>query len=75
MPLLDNFRENIRRRIDEGTVSKTAIAEKAGIHRVTLHKIIAGEFEPSLSVVEKLAEVLGVSPAEKIFQKNLRSSR
>jgi DNA-binding XRE family transcriptional regulator len=75
MPLLENFRDNLRRRIDEGTESKTAIAERAGIHRVTLHKIISGDFEPSLTVVENLARAVGISPAEKIFEKNSAKSR
>jgi DNA-binding XRE family transcriptional regulator len=70
MPLLDNFRTNLRFRIDEAAVSKTALAEKAGIHRVTLHKILAGEFEPSLEMCEKLAAALGVKPIEKIFERS-----
>lgn len=69
MPLLENFRDNLRRRIDESGVSKTAIAERAGIHRVTLHKILAGEFEPSLEMCEKLASALNIEPVEKIFRR------
>jgi DNA-binding XRE family transcriptional regulator len=67
MPLLANFRENLRRRIDQSGLSKAALAAKAGIHRVTLHKILAGEFEPSLEMCEKLAAALEVTPIEKIF--------
>lgn len=70
MPLLDNFRENIRQKIDNSGMSKTAIADRAGIHRVTLHKILAGEFEPSLAMCEKLAKALEFTPHEKIFSKH-----
>lgn len=70
MPLLENFRKNLRRLIDQSEESKTAVAERAGIHRVTLHGILSGKFDPSLETCEKLAEVLGCNPPEKIFQEN-----
>jgi DNA-binding XRE family transcriptional regulator len=75
MPLLQNFRENLRRVIDEAGSSKTSVAKSAGIHRVTLHKILAGEFEPSLEMCEKLAESLGFRDPEEIFKKSLPSRR
>lgn len=74
MPLLMNFRENLRERIEETGDSKTAIAERAGIHRVTLHKILAGEFEPSLEMCEKLAAALEIEPVEKIFKRSRKSA-
>jgi DNA-binding XRE family transcriptional regulator len=73
MPLLTNFRENLRKQIDASGLSKTAIADAAGIHRVTLHKILAGDFEPSLEMCEKLAEALEIRPVEKIFQKSRKA--
>lgn len=73
MPLLTNFRENLRKQIDASALSKTAIADAAGIHRVTLHKILAGDFEPSLKMCEKLAEALEIRPVEKIFQKSRKA--
>lgn len=69
MPLLQNFRSNLKVRIDASGESKTAIAERAGIHRVTLHNILAGKFEPSLDMCERLALALEIKPPEKIFQK------
>lgn len=72
MPLLKNFRENLERSIAERGMSKTALAGKAGIHRVTLHKLLAGDFEPSLDLCEKLADALGFSDPEDIFKKTLR---
>jgi transcriptional regulator with XRE-family HTH domain len=75
MPLLQNFRENLKRTIEESGTSKTAIAERAGIHRVTLHKLLAGGIEPSLDMCEKLAKALGFSHPEEIFKKRWRSGK
>lgn len=72
MPLLENFLANLIRRIDESGLSKTKVAELAGLHRVTLHKLLAGEFEPSLDTCEKLAKVLGYQDPEEIFKKTKR---
>lgn len=72
MPFRDNFRDNLRAWLDQGRVSITKLAEMAGVHRVTIHKILSGEIEPSLSLCEKIAEKTGVSPPEKIFEKSRR---
>lgn len=71
MPILDNFRTNLERKL-EGE-SKTAVAKKADIHRVTLHKILAGKLDPSLQMCEKIAKALGFQPPEKIFEKSRRA--
>lgn len=75
MPLLKNFQENVRRSIETTGVSKSALAERAGIHRVTLHKLLAGQFEPSFEMCEKLAEALGFSQPEDIFKKSRRTHK
>lgn len=75
MPLLKNFRDNLARRIDERGFSKTSVADKAGIHRVTLHKILAGRLDPSLDLCERLAGALGFSNPEDIFKKSWRSRK
>lgn len=75
MPLLKNFRDNLRQVIVERGMSKTALAANAGIHRVTLHKLLAGEFEPSLDLCERLADALGFSSPEEIFKKSVRSHK
>ena len=72
MPFRDNFRENLRARLDEGDLTITELARRAEVHRVTIHKILSGEIEPSLSLCEKIAENAGFSPCEKIFQKSRR---
>lgn len=70
MPFRENFRDNLRTRLDRGDITITALAKNAKVHRVTIHKILAGDIEPSLSMCEKLAESAGISPPEKIFQKS-----
>ncbi len=70
MPLLRNFVDNIRRRFDDADVSKADVARKAGIHRVTIYKILSGEIDPSIEMCEKIAGALGFSPVENIFKKN-----
>lgn len=69
MPLLENFQENLRRAVDESGKSITALAEAAGIHRVTLHNLLSGKFEPSLDMCERLAKALGFHDPEDIFKK------
>lgn len=75
MPILTNFVENIRAALAKSKMTKTEIAERAGVHRVTIHKILSGEIEPSLELCEKIADGLGFSPPEKIFQKIPRRAR
>lgn len=75
MPLLQNFRVNLIQRIAESGLSKTRVAELAGMHRVTLHKLLKGQFEPSLDTCEKLAHVLGYDEPEEIFKKTTRSRK
>jgi len=75
MPILENFRANLIRRIDETKETKTAIAKRAGVHRVTLHAILAGRIEPSLELCERLSQVLGFDPPEKIFSGKSKNSR
>jgi DNA-binding XRE family transcriptional regulator len=72
MPFRDNFRDNLRSRLDRGDLTVTELARRADVHRVTIHKILSGEIEPSLSLCEKIADSAGIHPPEKIFQKSRR---
>ena len=67
--LSDTFRRNLLARIRRDGLTITGLAHNAGVHRVTIHKILSGEIEPSLSMCEKLAKNTGFSPPEKIFKK------
>ena len=72
MPFRDNFRDNLRAWLKRGELTITELAKRAGIHRVTIYKILSGEIEPSLSMCEKIADSAGILPPEKIFQKSRR---
>jgi DNA-binding XRE family transcriptional regulator len=74
MPFRDNFRENLRSCLDRSGMTITALAHAAGVHRVTIHKILSGEIEPSLSLCEKIADSAGIFPPEKIFEKSRRQA-
>lgn len=74
MELLEQFRRNLRARLDKGDLTVTELADRAEINRVTLHKILSGKIEPRLNLCEKLAKLAGISPPAKIFQKNRRSA-
>jgi DNA-binding XRE family transcriptional regulator len=75
MPLLKNFRDNLKQGVELSGKSKTQLASDAGIHRVTLHKLLSGAIEPSLDMCEKLAVTLGFSSPEDIFKKSFRSGK
>lgn len=73
--MLNNFRDNLRRIVAERELSKTGLAARAGIHRVTLHKLLAGEFDPSLDLCERLSDALGFLRPEDIFKKSSRRGK
>ena len=64
MDLRDVFATNLRRlRRDKG-LSQDALANEAEISRSYLSQLETGKFYASLKMVEKLAKVLSVEPAE-----------
>lgn len=73
MPMFDNFRSNLATLLDGQ--NKTEVARRAGIHRVTLYKLLRGEFDPTLGLCEELAKALGIKQPEKMFEKNIRVGR
>lgn len=74
MPLLDNFRENMRRGMETKAVSQRELSRISGIHWVTISRILSGTVEPSVTVCETLAKAIDQTP-EKIFQKFSPSGR
>lgn len=69
---LQNFCANLRDQLKpRGRLTVTKLAQLAGVNRVTVHKILSGQIEPSLSVCEKIAAAAGIPP-DKIFQKSRR---
>lgn len=53
--------KNISRIREERKLTQEDLAEKAGIHRVTLARIETGRFTPASTVLVNLAQALSVS--------------
>lgn len=70
MPMQDNLIRNLEMAIQRSGITQYQLAESAGIHRVTLSRIMTRHLEPSLAIVEKLAKSLDVVPSERLLQKN-----
>jgi transcriptional regulator with XRE-family HTH domain len=56
--------QNVRRHRAAKGWSQEAFADEAGIHRTYVSDIERGARNPTITVVEKLAKPLGISPAE-----------
>lgn len=52
---------------EHGHMYKYQLAYKSGITGATLSKLIAGHVKPHPSTVERLAEAMGVDPAELVI--------
>lgn len=54
---------------ENGIVTILDLAEKTGLHRGTLGKVLRGEIQPSADVMYKLTETLNIDPerAGRIF--------
>ena len=55
---------NVRRLRDGKELSQEAFAHEAGIHRTYVSDIERGARNPTISIVQRLADALGVEPAE-----------
>jgi transcriptional regulator with XRE-family HTH domain len=56
------------RRAYEDLASLDAIARAAGISVDRLHAILAGDFDPDLELVDRIAQALGVTASELIAE-------
>jgi transcriptional regulator with XRE-family HTH domain len=54
---------NLRRLRDEKGLSQEAFAHEAGIHRTYISDIERGSRNPTVTVVEKIAQALGTAAA------------
>jgi transcriptional regulator with XRE-family HTH domain len=54
---------NLRRLRDEKGLSQEAFAHEAGIHRTYISDIERGSRNPTVTVVEKIAQALGTTAA------------
>ena len=64
MDLRDVFAANLRRLRHEKGVSQDDLAYEAEVSRSYLSQLEKGAFYASLKIIGKLAEALGVEPAE-----------
>lgn len=60
MPLLNNFRENLKSAMDERGMDQQELARQSGVHYVTISRILTGKQDPTVSVCEKLAQAAGI---------------
>ncbi len=77
MDLRDVFARNLRRLRNERELSQDDLAYEAGVSRSYLSQLEKGVFYASLRIIERLAGVLRVDPAEllKLSEKRPRKSR
>ncbi len=64
MDLRDVFATNLRRPRSAKDLSQDALAYEAGVSRSYLSQLETGAFYASLKIIGRVAEVLGVEPAE-----------
>jgi transcriptional regulator with XRE-family HTH domain len=55
MPLMDNFRQNLRRACEERGISQQELAKRSGVHHVSVSRILNGKQDPSVELCERLA--------------------
>lgn len=68
MAASENFAENIRKACVKLGISHRTLAERSGIHYVTVSRILNGHLDPTISTAEKLAKAAKL-PLKKIFYK------
>lgn len=67
LTLTDNFAENVRRELERRQMSQRELARAAGVHYVSICRILSGDTIPSVETCEAVARALDISP-EKIFR-------
>lgn len=73
--VMDNFSTNVKALLQSEHLTIQELADKCKMRRSYLSRLIHGHHSPSLSVVEQIAEALGVQAHEIItpdFSKNLQ---
>lgn len=60
MPLLTNFRENLKAAMDDKGFDQQDLARQSGVHYVTISRILSGKQDPTVTVCEKLAAAVGI---------------
>ena len=60
MPLIQNFRENLRGAMEEHRIDQAELARRSGVHYVTISRILSGKQDPTVGVCERLAAAAGI---------------
>jgi transcriptional regulator with XRE-family HTH domain len=60
MPLVDNFAFNLRAEMKRAGITGAELAERAGLHYVTISRILNGKISPSLDTCENIARAIGM---------------
>lgn len=63
LTLSDTFRQNLRETLEEKGLTQKELADKSGVSRVHICRILAGKHEPTLSICEALAAGIKVPAA------------
>jgi transcriptional regulator with XRE-family HTH domain len=74
MDLRQVFAANLRRLRHEKRLSQEGLAHDAGVNRTYLSKLEKGASYVGLEIIGKLADVLGVEPAE-LLELSVRDGR
>ncbi len=61
-PICQTFGRSVRRYRQSLGLSQEALADKANIHRTYIGGIERGERNPTLTMIQRIASALGVSP-------------
>lgn len=75
MDLRDTFAANLRRLRNEKGLAQDDLAYDAKMSRSYLSKLEKGAFYASLQIIGRLADALGVEPAEFLKRPTKRSAR
>lgn len=73
MPLVENFRENLRRACNDHGITQQELSRRSGVHYVSVCRILNGQqSNPGVTICERLAVAAGVRP-DTIFLEPLQT--
>ncbi len=70
MSMRSNLSENVRTALRRSGMTQRKLAKLVDIDEVSLSRLLAQKFAPSLELCENLARHLNVDPPERLLQKN-----
>ena len=61
---VDRFRTNLAALLGSKQMTQADLAERSGVHFVTVSRVLSGNASPSLAICEKLSTGAGTTTAE-----------